>query len=293
MEGQRHAPTLLLLLFIVATSGASCPQMVQQYAGPPPALQPGASLAQVIEVVNRNNGQIHTVFTNEATLTGPGMPSLRASVAMQQPRRFRLRAETGLTGPEVDLGSNDELFWIWIRRNEPKALYFCRHAEFTGSAAQRSMPIEPQWLIEALGVATFDPVDQHEGPFPRPGGNLEIRTTRQTPAGPAMKITVIDGRQGWILAQHVYDAAGTLTASAVASRHRRDPLTGLTMPRTIDIQCPAAQFSMRVDLGNVQINRQLPGADQLWAMPYYEGYPTVDLGQPSQGPAASAVSTRR
>jgi hypothetical protein len=291
MEGHRHAPALLLMLMMVALSGASCPQTIRQATGPPPALPPNPSLAQVIDVVNANNGQIQNVFTNEATLTGPGMPSLRASVAVDRPKRFRLRAETGLTGPEVDLGSNEELFWVWIRRNEPKAIYFCRHDQFAGSAAQRTMPIEPHWLIEALGLTTFDPANQHEGPYPRPGGQLEVRTTRQTPSGPARKITILNARQGWILAQHVYDATGTLTASAVASRHRRDPLTGLVMPRTIDIQCPAAQFSMRVDLGNVQINRQMPGAEQLWAMPQYEGYPTVNLGQPNPGPAASTVSS--
>ena len=61
-------------------------------------------------------------------------PARSASRTLQgQHRRAAARARCGcrrrtaLTGPEVDLGSNDELFWFWVRRNEPPAVYFARH----------------------------------------------------------------------------------------------------------------------------------------------------------------------
>ena len=53
------------------------------------------------------------------------------------PRRVRLQAETSATGPEVDLGSNEEVFWFWVNRNEPPAVYFDRHSQRAGSAAQK------------------------------------------------------------------------------------------------------------------------------------------------------------
>ena len=156
---------LLISTGLFAASGASCPQFLRQYTNPlPRVLPPSPSLEQVIEVVNRNNSQIQSFSTNRATLSGPGFPTLRASVAFQRPGRFRLRAETGLTGAELDLGSNDELFWFWMRRNQPPAVYYCRHDQFAVSQTRQMLPFEPAWLIEALGVAELDPGLPHQGP---------------------------------------------------------------------------------------------------------------------------------
>ena len=86
------------------------------------------------------------------------------------PKRFRLRAETGITGPELDLGSNDEVYWMWVKRADRPAVYWGRHDQFYQSAARDLLPVPPDWLIEALGVVQLDPTGQHEGPFQnRPG----------------------------------------------------------------------------------------------------------------------------
>ena len=284
-DGRRAGVLLLLLVGLVALSGASCPAfapplLVSQPARPP-VLSPGATLQRVIEVVNGNSSQIQRFSANRATLSGPGFPTLWASVVFERPRRFRLRAETSLFGSELDLGSNDELFWIWVRRNQPRALYYCRHDQFAGSRAQRMLPIDPRWLIEAFGVAELDPALPHQGPTPAAGGRLVVRTVRETLDGPTTKVTVIEQARGLVLEQHVYDHRGQLVASAVASCHRQDPLSGLTMPKVVDIYCPKAEFSMRVDLGNVEINRPLGNPAGLWTMPAYQDSPAVNLCDPN------------
>jgi hypothetical protein len=283
---------------LLATSGASCPQTLQRYTNPlPRVLPPSPTLEQVIEVVNRNNSQIRSFSANRASLSGPGFPSLGASVAFERPQRFRLRAGTGLTGAEIDLGSNDELFWFWRKREQPPALYYCRHDQFAISPARQTMPFEPAWLIEALGVTEFDPALPHQGPYPLPNDRLRIDTIRNTPDGPVTKITIIDGSQGWILEQHVFDARRRLLASSVASGHRRDPLSGLTMPTVVNINCPPAQLAMRIDLGAVEINRLSGDPATLWSMPSYPGAPLVDMAdpnfQPAAAPAPVAASAQR
>ena len=156
---------LLIALGCCSLSGASCPQMLRQYTNPlPRVLPPSPTLEQVIAVVNRNSSQIHSFSTNRASISGPGFPSLGASVAFERPRRFRLRAGTGLTGPEIDVGSNDELFWFWLRRDQPPAVYYCRHDQFAACQARQTLPFDPAWLIEALGMAEFDPALPHQRP---------------------------------------------------------------------------------------------------------------------------------
>ena len=98
-------------------------------------------------------------------------------------------------------------------------------------------------------MAEFDPALPHQGPFPLPNDRLRIDTIRNTPEGPAAKVTIIDGSQGWILEQHVFDARRRLVASSVASGHRRDPLSNLVMPTVVQINCPAAQLDLADRVG--------------------------------------------
>jgi len=296
MDGTRRLLRCLAIFACTAGCQAGCawlPRPPAQQVGPP-VLPPSPTLPQIIQAVNQNSSQIHSFSTNQATLSGQGFPTLRASLAFERPQRFRLLADTAFTGAEVDLGSNDELFWMWVRRNQPPALLYCRHDQFANSPARRMIPVEPAWLIEALGVAQFDPALPHQGPYPMPNGQLQVRTVRETPEGPTTKITVLDASRALVLAQHVYDHRGQLAASAVAHGHRRDPLTGLIMPRVVDVSCPAAQLALRIDLGNVTINSLQGDRTQLFRLPSYEGWQMVDLGDPNlQMPQAPATVTMR
>ncbi len=152
----------------------------------------------------------------------PGYPTLRASIAYERPRRFRLRAETGLTGPEVDLGSNDQVFWFWVRRSQPPAVYFCRHEQYLTGRARQIIPVDPSWVIEALGVAELDPGLPHQGPFPAKGNRLEVRTIRETPEGPTTKVTIIDALTAWVMEQRILrrpgPAAGQLRGGRLPPR---------------------------------------------------------------------------
>ena len=182
-----------------------------------------------------------------------------------------------MTGPEIDLGSNPDLFWFWVKRNEPRGLYYCAHEDYAQEAVPMPIPISPEWLIEAFGVTELDPALAYQGPYRRGDGNLELRAVRDTTRGTVTTVTVVDPQYGRIVEQHVYDANRRHVASALVSRYRRDPLSNLTMPRLIRIRCPSSQFAMDVDLGNFTINQLPTDADRLWAMPRFQGYPEVNL----------------
>jgi hypothetical protein len=280
-----------LLLLLCLLSAAGCRSTIRQYSDSlPRVLPPSPTLEQVIQVVNNNSAQIRSFCAPRAALSGPGFPTLRAFVAFERPLRLRLRAETSLTGPELDLGSNDELFWFWVRRNVPPTLFYCRHAEFGQCASRLALPIEPQWLVEAMGIVEFDLRLPHQGPFPLPGDRLEIRTIRETPQGPQTKLTVIDAVRGCVLAQQVRDFQGHPVATAQAGEHRRDPLSGLILPSVVTVESQAAQLALRLDLGPIEVNRPLPSIDTLWTIPQMEGTAAVDLCATARAAAGPPVS---
>ena len=284
---------VLLAMLLFCGSGASCTRSLRSPFAPwtPPApevLVTGSSLDQIIAAVNANASRLHSIQTNTASLTVPGMPGiplLRGNIAAQRPGRLRLQASTALTGPEVDLGSSDELFWFWVKRNQPPALYFARHDQFVGSAAQQMMPIEPQWLLDALGFAEFKPTDSHQGPLPLDKGRVEISSVVQGRGGPVTKRTIVDARTACVIEQHVYDAAGNLVASAVASSHRYYEQAGVSLPQKVEIRIPQSDLSLTIDLGTVEVNA-LVDSPQLWTMPTIAGR-RRPISVPPRGMAAS------
>lgn len=290
MASHRPLAYLLLLMTLLAAGGAGCPQVVSNYVQPGPrALPPGATLADVMHVVNSNTAKIQTLSTDDATIDIPLAPALRTTMELERPRRFRLQGGTSFTGPQVDLGSNDELFWVWIRQLQPPATYVCRHDQFRYSALKQYVPVEPEFLIEALGLATLDPSASHQGPVPQRGGRLEVRTPLATPSGQLTKVTIVDEVTGWVVEQHLYDAQGQRLASATLSRHWRDPLSGAAVPKQIELSTAGSQFTLRLDVRTWKVNQRRSDPSQLFALPQYPGYNVVDLGDPNLQltPAAS------
>jgi hypothetical protein len=278
-----------------AGSGASChrPMTFSPFApvGPvaPQVLPEGASRDQIVAAVNQNSARVHSLTATGASITIPdtmNLPILTANIAAERPGRVRLTAGTTLTGQEMDLGSNEQLFWMWVRRNEPPAVYFCRHDQFANSAIREMMPIEPVWLLSALGMVDIDPASVYDGPLPHGDGTVEIRSWLPSSAGTLHRVTVIDASRAWVIEQHVYDPSGqTLLASAIAESHRYYPAEQVSLPQRVSLCLPRAPgteagrgLAMKIDLGAVQINQLAGDPQQLWSMPAMPGYPRYDLG---------------
>ncbi|MCC7475890.1 MAG: hypothetical protein IT425_10870 [Pirellulales bacterium] len=298
MPNDRVTKRLTLLLSIAclfAASGATCQRqlLVNPFAAPGPAapmvLLEGATREQIIAAVNLNSSRIRSMTATGATISVPGslgIPLLSGNLAAERPGRFRLTAGTAVSGQELDLGSNDELFWLWIRRNQPPGVYYCRHAQFANSNIRQMMPVEPAWLLAALGMVDIDPAGVIDGPIPstRGVGTLELRTWLASTSGPLQRVLVIDARRAWVVEQHVYDQAGqTLLASAVAESHRYYPVEQVSLPEVLSLRLPPANLALKINLGIVQLNAPPTERAQTWVMPTFDGSPQYDLGGAALG----------
>ncbi len=280
-------PLVLLatVVVLVAGSGASCPGVLRGYqvgVMPLPRLLPAQpTREQIMAAVEDNTGRVRSYMASQAVLSVPGVPRLSAQVACEPPRRFRLRAQTSLTGNELDLGSNDDLFWLWVRRHEPPIMLFCRHDQYEQSSARRLLPIQAEWLPELLGLVRFDPDDRHEGPFTTPDGRFEIRSTIDSPDGPLLRSTLLQAATGLVEEQHLFTAGGERLASVRMSRHRVDPTSGAALPRFVEVSWPASGVEFTLEITSLVTNAPAPDPGQLWQMPAYSGYEPIDLADPT------------
>jgi len=269
----------IVLMTLGSAGGASCPQMVQQYTRPMPRILPaGASAEQIVYAINTNTSKVQTLQAPYARVDGRGFPALRANLVVERPSSFRLTAETPITGPEVDLGSNPELFWMWAKRPQP-TLYYCRHDRFATSAARQMFPIEPSWLIEALGLVEIDPRANTTGPFEAGVGRLRIETRGGLQA--PVRVTIVDAGTGWVLEQQLYDPSGRLLAHAVASGHRLDAASGAGLPRQVDVRWPSTGLELQIDLGDPVVNQVDTISPAVFVLPEYSGSARIDLGDPN------------
>ncbi len=301
-QANRSLWHLLIVAVTFCASGATCQRsmLVNPFAPPgpmaPQVLAEGATREQIISAVNQNSAKIQSLSVTGAQITIPdtmGLPILTGNIAVERPRRFRLTAGTAF-GQEIDVGSNDDLFWMWIRRNQPPAVYICRHDQFANSNIRQIMPVEPSWLLAALGIVELDPAGVFQGPVPRADGTIEIWSWMPSASGTLRRVTAIDARRAFVVEQHVYDQSGTtLLASAVAESHRYYEVEQVSLPDRVSIRLPTSGLAFQINLGRMQINQLAGDRQQLWVLPPFEGYQQHDLGgAPTGAPLPGQVGTR-
>lgn len=287
---------IVAILLVGFACGAGCPQFTQQIDPmyqPPVVFNAPPTMEQLMAQVNMNTQKVQSLESTGATLGLKGFPSIRAQIYMAPPMKFRMIGETALTGQLLDLGSNEQEFWVWGRGFNSPGLMYARHDEFNRTMAKTMLPVEPGWVAQAMGLARFDPNDFHQGPFPTESGNYEIRTTMNSSAGQITKVTVIDKRFGYVVEQHMYDAAGQPIASALASNHRYDPSYQVSLPYKVDIRLPKSGMDFSISVIGYRIN-QLTEGTGTFSRPRRPDVPEINLvhsaGQPLPGGSAAYSS---
>jgi hypothetical protein len=284
----------LLPLVLMVASGAGCLEKLRWPWGtnappPPPAvLNANPALDDIVRAVNGNSMLVTSMSTNYGTLAAQGAPQLRAALFIEKPGRFRVRGTHALTGPEMDLGSNDEMFWLWIKRAQPPAMYFARHAQAATSGFRQMMPLSPQQLVEAFGIPTFDPQGSHQGPFPQGEGRLAIRSTIAGPDSMLTKTTVVDARTALVVEQQLHSASGQMLATVKTSNHRLDAMSRAWLPHTIELEIPTGNMSMTLNVDRWDVN--VPPPADAFVKPEQQGFQNVDVSDPRNLPQAAPLA---
>jgi hypothetical protein len=284
-----------LLIIAVSCALAGCRWNTlfrRTYSEPPPiafSALPGPT--EAVTAVNANTERIHSLQAQGAKISIPGAPAISTEIAIERPQRLRLRAGTQLLGPELDLGSNDQLFWLWAARMPNPSVYFARHDQFSTSRARQMLGIEPAWLIEALGLVQIDPASVIDGPHMAGGDRIELRTTLNTAGGPFTRLLVLHHRYAWVLEQHVYDEKGQLIASARNSEHDYNPVDGVSLPRKTEVQIPQGMLRLQLDVDRWAVNQPLSENQTLFELPRSQlgSHAFVDLADPGFVPPQATI----
>lgn len=222
------------------------------------------------------------------TVAIPGAPKLRGTIQIERPLRLRLKAGVlGVDQMGVDVGSNDELFWIWTRAaigGQAPTLMYAFHEQFkrsTGSVRQ-AIPLEPNWLINALGLVEFSKDDFHEGPLLTPQGRLKLITVSNADAGRQYRITLIDATRGLIEQQSIYDENRNLIAYTNSTGYKFYPQHNVSLPNEIEMHLYTSdghEQELTVTTNGFNINSLFGDPQRMWTMPQPSNVQKIDLSQ--------------
>ncbi|MFK7777674.1 MAG: hypothetical protein QM501_06080 [Gimesia sp.] len=270
----------VILFLIILTACSSMRTFLPQQA-PVCVLPPNASYTQIINHLNSQTAGVYGWQSSKVkirTRLQSGIPiSLSAMLAVEQPKRFRLRASSPL-GTEVDFGSNTDRFWFWIKRNPQKRVFTVRHDQYESMGSQLNIPFEPDWLLEALRVV---PLNEKELSIQKEGQNspnVKLISDRLLPNGKLVqKIVVVNLCTGNIIEQSLYDSQGQRIATATFGEYRTCNNSSAILPHVVKFDWPKAGIVLTMTMASIDVNPTgIP--NEVWDLPKIPGYPVLDLG---------------
>lgn len=220
-------------------------------------------LATVIDAINLENSKIQSLYLRQMPiwLTVNGMSfRARGELAHEKEKHFRLYVTTVLTGKEMDIGSNSDIFWFWSKRMNPPALYYSKH-ENIGKTNLKT-PLNPSLMIESLNVG---PIYAKNIKSTKESGGLQyLMEERTSPAGEKMTvITILNMDQQKVVGR------------CLLNGKNENVVTTSYEGKVIKTIWHEEGITMEWDLTGVVLNSHLPA--RLWVLPDYKN--KIDMGK--------------
>jgi hypothetical protein len=263
-----------------------------------PMNEPVPAVASLVESINRNAAPLSgltastTVSVNQARFGG----GVSGQLSLERPRNFRLALERGLGTPVVDVGSNDDEFWVWTKDSKEKAIYVGQYGE--GGTVPPDLIFQPDWIVEALGLRPIPPDEAAQIKIARgkePGTWILTHIRPDGHGGRLVKRTVYDEAARHVR-QHIFLGPDGQTPIAVVtpSLYKTFPVERLDtlgsapqqveLPQKIHLQLlasddPNDRLVMDLALRDVRINPSFTETNRaaLFSVPSYSGYQVVSL----------------
>jgi len=186
----------------------------------------------------------------------------------------------------VDIGSNDEEFWMAIRGGLTKEMYYAKHIEFESQTDRPILPVSPVWLIQAMGVCEID-LTRLPQPVTRADGMVELTTVEPSPIGNFTRTLVVDPKYGFSREVFLRDPSGRLVANAKQSKHEYYSSAQTSLPHLVKVQLmPSGNEVLELDISIASYVVNSLAADNMtqFVLPNTNGYRVENLGR--RGPQA-------
>ena len=218
-----------------------------------------------IEEFNQMNSQILS-YQNENVSVKIWENGIRlkvsGSISYEKPNGFRMKIHS-IMGEETDIGSNDDIFWYWSRRDRNRALYYAIYADY--HKTRLKTPFNPAFLKESLGLDTINVLDAK---IIENENNIVVTQKRVNAVGQYVMYSIFlnktNKRMNGIV---ISDLAGQVLASCEIQYEG-------TLPKRITYDWREEKRALMLEFGESKVNQPIPKST--WDKPDYQ--PQIDMG---------------
>ncbi len=283
----RHVINAMALSGLVALAGCSGLQSGGSRGGHRPISLDRPTPQGLVAYLNDNARRVQTLECRDLSIdckqgndTAPGLSGI---MVCQKPRNFRLTAKV-VSQPAVDVGSNEQEFWYWIKNAEPPYVYHCSYQDLAKGNVSMPFPFQPDMIMAALGMSEYDEHKQYEVKVGTK--TVELIEAGTSPQGqPIQKVVVftrahVTGDRPQITGYIIRDAQGREVCSAVISQVQTIQETGAVIPRRVKFLWPSQRIEMALKLDGVRVAPIDPQrAEVLFSRKNLSGYESYDLAR--------------
>lgn len=233
-----------------------------------------ASSAGLIAYLNDNANRVKSLRVDDLSVDaalGNQTVGLHGRVYAEKPQGINVKAcnfrmkVTALGKEEVDIGSNAQEFWFWAAKNPDPYQYFCSYKDLNeGRIRMMPLPIQPEWVMEAMGLGPYGPADKYKLEADPDSKLLRLVEKTKSPQGyPVRKVIVMNRKEvrapnpqvtAFLLLD---DATGHEICSAHILSTTQDKTTGAILPYKMEINMPTQKMSMKLKMDGVTINGKI------------------------------------
>lgn len=279
--------TCLALAAACGCRGTGWPGIIspwqQQQDAPPILFSAIPPKEELVAALNAGSGRVQTLYTQGASVSIAGVPSIPTDLSFERPGKFRFRAASSLLGPLVDAGSNDEMLWFWTSQSSPPHVFFARHDRLANSPIRQKLAFDPSMLVEALGFMQLSPENVVGEPVAADKNRLKLVVRQPTPSGDLTRTLFIHSRHGYLQEQMVSDPAGRPLLTARLSQQRYYSVDSVTLPHRIELQMPDGGMRVQLDVPKFAVNQPFAEGEATFAFPRQQlgQHQMVDIADPN------------
>ncbi len=264
----------------------------------PVIFQQSPTQSNLFATVNQRTSNVRQLQAEVSVAVSSVPAKLNGSLIVERPKRLRMKiSPLGMDSLGADIGSNDQQFWVWVKSGgitNESMLMFANHSEYSNSQAASVLPIDPQWIFDALGLIEFNNYGNYEGPMVRDDGRLEVKVVESAAANAQISKLIFDAKTGVLVQKAIYDSQGTLVGFCDMTHHQYFPEVTMALPTQIKLTFrPGTKMESVANIGlsNLRINGLYVDEATAWQMPRPAGVRMVDLARTAITPQSLGVQT--
>jgi len=239
--------------------------------------QPVPTVDRLVAYLNDNAGRIKSLRYEDISLTVtlPKHQSFGALAQMvvEKPLNFRMKARIG-GGDVADVGSNSQEFWWWNSKDPNPAQYYCAYKDLReGRVRDVNFPIQPEWVIETLGLGPYGPASKYK--LEHDAETVKLIEKIVSPSGKAVRKVIVFQRRpkrppDAMVSDYLLldDASGKEICSAHISEVHQEKAPSdnggialVILPRKIELNFPDMKIKLAMQMDRLTVNpANLPNA---------------------------------